>query len=169
MQHSFALTSVDWVISNITYRDNLFSCYNKTTENLIFGWFPDGRPQPGTKGCDPWIEAKILRALFGNEAVDACFKRHLSIVVDVPEITYPNVNTVWAAFSKKFKTLKSLVNYKNLVFDYLYQGMQEFYDDGVQYMEVRCQFHQHTTSIFFVLKCHAQLFCTYCLCLNFFG
>ena len=31
----------------------------------------------------------------------------------------------------------SLLNYKDLVKDYFYQGMQEFYDDGVQYMEVR--------------------------------
>jgi hypothetical protein len=31
----------------------------------------------------------------------------------------------------------SLINYEDLVRDYFYQGMLEFYQDGVQYMEVR--------------------------------
>ena len=136
MQHEFAITSIDWVVSNITYRDNLYSCYRNTTSSLIFGWYAS-QPEPGVKGCDLWVEAKILRAMFGNERVDSYFKSHLSIVVDNPEVVYPNVNTVWAAFAKRFGTLMSLLNYKNLVLDYFYQGMQEFYDDGVQYMEVR--------------------------------
>jgi hypothetical protein len=37
-----------------------------------------------------------------SKRVDAYFKSHLSIVVDNPEVAYPNVNTVWAAFSKRF-------------------------------------------------------------------
>ncbi len=36
--HEFAITSSDWVIKNITYRDNLYMCINKDNDNLQFGW-----------------------------------------------------------------------------------------------------------------------------------
>ena len=36
--HEFAITSSDWVIQNITYRDNLYMCINQDSNNLQFGW-----------------------------------------------------------------------------------------------------------------------------------
>ena len=102
----------------------------------MFGWF-ESLPETPVPDCDRWADAKVLRENLGNEKVDSYFKSYLSIVVDNPEVAYPNVNTVWAAFSKRFGALMSLLNYKDLVKDYFYQGMQEFFDDGVQYMEVR--------------------------------
>ena len=81
-----------------------------------------------------------MREEKGAEEVDKYFKSHLSIVVDNPEVAYPNVNTVWAAFAKRFSTLMTLLNFKDLVKDYFYQGLKEFYEDGVQYMEVRSEF-----------------------------
>ena len=76
----------------------------------------------------------------GAEEVDKYFRSHLSIVVDNPEAAYPNVNTVQAAFAKRFRTLMTLLNFKALAKEYFYQGLKEFYEDGVQYMEVRSEF-----------------------------
>ena len=76
----------------------------------------------------------------GAQEVDKYFKTHLSIVVDNPEVAYPNVNTVWSAFGKRFRTLKTLISFKELVAEHFYQGLKEFYDDGVQYMEIRSSF-----------------------------
>ena len=115
--------------------NQLFTTYS-FSEILLFGWY-DSEPTDGTKGCNLWYEAKLLRESFGDVEVDAYFKSHLSIVVPNPEIAYPNVNTVWKAFGKRFGTLISLINYKDLVKDYFYQGLLEFYNDKVQYMEVR--------------------------------
>ena len=36
--HEFAITSYEWVIQNITYRDNLYLCIEQDTKNLKFGW-----------------------------------------------------------------------------------------------------------------------------------
>ena len=84
-----------------------------------------------------WYDTKVLRDKFGGDKVDAYFKSHLSVIVANPEITYPNVNTIWKAFGKRFGTLISLVNFENVVKDYFYQGLLEFYNDNVQYLEIR--------------------------------
>ena len=137
--HEFAITSIDWVVSNITYRENLYSCFKEANDILAFGWF-DAQPEGAVQGCEGWKAASSMREEMGEEEVDKYFKSHLSIVVDNPEVAYPNVNTVWAAFAKRFGTLMTLLNFKDLVKDYFYQGLKEFYEDGVQYMEVRSVF-----------------------------
>ena len=137
--HSSAVTSIDWVISNITYRNNLYSCYKELEEILVFGWF-DARPGSTVKGCHGWKAASSMREEMGAQEVDKYFKTHLSIVVDNPDVAYPNVNTVWAAFGKRFRTLSALLSFKDLVKEHFYQGLKEFYDDGAQYIEVRSSF-----------------------------
>ena len=144
--HEFAITSIDWVVSNITYRDNLYSCFKNSSDLLIFGWF-DTDPEGTVSDCNGWKSAKVMRETMGAGEVDKYFKDNLSIVVDNPEMAYPNVKTVWAAFAKRFGTLMTLLNFKELARDYFYQGMKEFYEDGVQYMEVRAVFAPMCESI----------------------
>ena len=137
--HASAMTSIDWVISNITYRENLYCCNQEAEDILVFGWF-DAPPVGTVQSCSGWKSVASMREEMGVWQVDKILKTHLSIAVEDPEIAYPNINTVWVAFVKRFKTLKTLFSYKNLVKDYFYQGLKEFSDDGVQYLEVRSSF-----------------------------
>lgn len=61
--HDFAITSIDWVVSNITYRDNLYAC--TSTPSLKFGWY-NSQPGAGVGGCDVWESAKSMRESLGS-------------------------------------------------------------------------------------------------------
>jgi adenosine deaminase CECR1 len=67
--HEFAITSVDWVVANITYRDNLYSCYRDKTESLVFGWF-EALPEEPVADCDAWVSTASERESLGNERYD---------------------------------------------------------------------------------------------------
>ena len=51
--------------------------------------------------------------------------------------TYPNINSVWTAFENTLIAGSGIISYAPVFTDYFYQGLKEFYDDNVQYMEIR--------------------------------
>ena len=64
--HDFGMTSVDWVIQNVTYRDNLYMCIDNSTDSLKFGWFSTP-PELDAKCL--WMNVKDTRTLLGNHKV----------------------------------------------------------------------------------------------------
>jgi adenosine deaminase CECR1 len=103
----------------------------------MFGWFLSQPPNRARDCPTEWLSADEMRAALGSELVDEFYTYHLSIIVDNPDQAYPNVNTVWAKFQRAFASLFSLLNYPDLIKDYMYRGLEEFYEDNVQYMEIR--------------------------------
>lgn len=54
-----------------------------------------------------------------------------------PEVTYANQDIVWSKFETIFITISGLVNYAPVFRDYVFQGLEEFYQDNVFYLELR--------------------------------
>ena len=50
---------------------------------------------------------------------------------------YPDINAVWNAFERSLAAPNGIILYAPVFVDYIYQGLQSFYDDNVQYIEIR--------------------------------
>ena len=130
--HDFGITSSEWVVKNITYRDNLYVCYDNATAWTKFGWFAQ---PPTTETCD-WNSVQTMRQTIGSEAMDASLEQAISILTDNPE-EYGNVDEVWQRFDKAYGALFSLLTYIPVAKDYMYQAFLEQLEDNVQYLEFR--------------------------------
>ena len=130
--HDFGITSSEWVVKNITYRDGLYMCYDNTTSWTRFGWFA----QPPLNDTCHWMNVQTTRQMIGNEAMDTSIEQAISILTDNPD-EYANVDQVWQRFGKAYGAIFSLLTYVPVAKDYLYRGFQEQLDDNVQYMEFR--------------------------------
>lgn len=128
--HDISIASIDWVIANLTYRDNLWACFE--SGSLRFAWTlnPDD-------SCSEWESLTILRENLGSEEVDYLIKKYLVINVPNPDELYPDINAVWSAFGSALGTLTSLINYEPAFRDYFRQALVEFQADNVQLLEVR--------------------------------
>uniref|UniRef100_A0A336LR32 Adenosine deaminase n=1 Tax=Culicoides sonorensis TaxID=179676 RepID=A0A336LR32_CULSO len=129
--HDTALLSTDKLMEFIKY-DNLWMCEK---ENEIKFWFSKTKSnikQPCT-GSD-WIEVKNVR---NNEDFKVKVRKALTLYTKTPEIEYRNIKEVWNKFLSKFGAIEGLVGYKKVWKEYFKQTLQEFLDDGVQYLEFR--------------------------------
>lgn len=54
-----------------------------------------------------------------------------------PEAAYPNQDVLWSKFQTIFFTISGLISYAPVFRDYIFQGLQEFYQDNVFYLELR--------------------------------
>jgi len=66
--------------------------------------------------------------------------RQLTLIVDEPEKVYPTASVIWSRFHSVYESTFGLVHYAPVFKSYFYQALQQFYDDGVQYMELRSPF-----------------------------
>ena len=66
--------------------------------------------------------------------------RQLTVIVDEPEKVYPTASAIWSRFQSVFESTFGLLQYAPVFKSYFYQALQQFYDDGVQYMELRSLF-----------------------------
>lgn len=126
--HDLALVSTDWLITNMTYRPELYWC-QKPPENRVYFRFGS---------LDQTCNWKLV-----NESrlevpdLDATFRKSMTLETLNPEEKYKNSNEPWNSFLKTFLTIAGLVAYEKTLPDYLYQVYQEFYDDKVIYLEIR--------------------------------
>jgi adenosine deaminase CECR1 len=131
--HVTAITDLDFLVGNVTYRDNLFMCL---VDNKINFRFAAAKPDD-TADC-VWSSVSESRQNSGNVAeFDEAIYRNLTLVVPDPFNEYPNINAVWSSFEKYFVTSGGLICYEPVFHDYFYKGLEEFYEDNVQYMEIR--------------------------------
>lgn len=87
-----------------------------------------------TSDCD-WQLLSALRS--SNSSFDSFLTSKLTLVVNNPELSYPNLNSVWQAFMDIFETVAGLLGYKDVWQEYLYQVLKELYEDNVRYLEFR--------------------------------
>ncbi|KAL3284548.1 hypothetical protein HHI36_018705 [Cryptolaemus montrouzieri] len=126
--HGTALLSTKKLFQLINrFEDNLYICIENNNVKARYFTNPD-------KTCS-WLLLKDWRDK--NGTFDLYLKSHLSLIVDNPEETYRNQNEIWVKFEKIFSTLSGILNYKPVFEAYLYDVLQEFYDDNVMYLEVR--------------------------------
>lgn len=125
--HLTASAPLEFVL-NITGRRNLYGCDRNGTFQLRF--FSEERQ---TKH----LECKPLEGLKTNDSFHAFLKRHLSLVVDNPEVEYASIELVWSRFKSIFSTLYYMLSYRPVFEDYLFEALNELYQDNVFYVEFR--------------------------------
>ncbi|XP_041852437.1 adenosine deaminase 2-A [Melanotaenia boesemani] len=133
--HDFSMVDVEWLVKNATYRPH---CYMCCTDKSIRFIFSPQRPTP-LPHCSPWILLENLRAKMINTTdLDNSITRNLTLFTDKdPEAAYPNQDVVWDRFEQTFLAVWGLVTYAPVFRDYYYQGLTQFYEDNVMYLELR--------------------------------
>lgn len=126
--HDTAIGSHEYLY-NLTFEDNLYGCWKDGIYVLHFF----NKTSIG-KNCD-WQLLKTLRS--SNASFDKFLKSKLTLVVDDPDLVYPDLNSVWDAFMNIFDTVAYLYGYKPVFQKYLYQVLKELYEDNVMYLEFR--------------------------------
>ncbi|KAK0049800.1 adenosine deaminase 2 [Biomphalaria pfeifferi] len=130
--HDTALASLDWVVKSLTYTPNLYT-------KVIDGRYPQRRYKiADTHPESDWQSVSDLRKSFNDSAeFDKRLVREMTIWVENPFLAYPSINDVWTKFETYFTTIYDLVGNLTNMRLYLEESLQEFYDDGVQYMELK--------------------------------
>lgn len=131
--HDESLTTIDWLIQNVTYRDHCYMCVDKKY-NVKFHFYSSA---PASANCE-WKLVQTFRAQSGDpEAFDRLLKSNLSLVTPDPVKAYPDIDTVWNKFISYFGQTQGLMLHAPVFEDYLYEGLRQFREDNVQYLEIR--------------------------------
>ncbi|XP_063587816.1 adenosine deaminase 2-like [Penaeus indicus] len=129
--HDVLLTSVKWVVQEISYWPDLYMCQD--SEGHLFMKFmetPDS-------SC-AWQLVSELRAGYKNpKDFDWELHANLSLITENPDELYPDINTVWTAFERGLIGISGMVMYRPAWESYLYRALEEFADDSVLYLEFR--------------------------------
>ncbi|KAL9692873.1 hypothetical protein quinque_012158 [Culex quinquefasciatus] len=129
--HNTAAVSSKWVIKNLTYRSEAKLC---EVNGTVFFTVRQ------SKFCDSEPQKSITKLRAQNasaEAFDLWLESFINLKLRDPELMHTDVNTVWNDFQQIFDALKDLLMYKPFFEDYHRQMLREFYDDNVQYIELR--------------------------------
>lgn len=133
--HDFSIVDVEWLVKNVTYRENCYVCFtDDQSVQFIFSW----RPPASRLHCSSWILLRSLRETIKNSTeLDNSFIRNLTLFTEDPDRAYPSQNVVWKRFEKAFVVLFGLVTYAPVFKDYIYEALRQFYADNIMYMEIR--------------------------------
>ncbi|BFZ16190.1 hypothetical protein BsWGS_19229 [Bradybaena similaris] len=131
--HDMSVTSLDWLIKNATYRDNVYMCVS----NDSFINFHVFKVPPSQSDC-VWKSVKDERAKAASvEGFDLMLKSNLSLLVTDPLTTYPDNAHIWIRFARYFSQVFNLIFYTPIFRDYYWRTLEEFRADNVQYIELR--------------------------------
>ncbi|KAB0790640.1 hypothetical protein PPYR_14917 [Photinus pyralis] len=129
--HSSALLSFEGLY-NITREKNLHACSFNDKLRLKFMLTP---------AQDPLCKWQLVHDLRkANKSYDNWLRSQLTLDSDNPRGTYRDINQVWSTFSKIFATVKSMITYRPVFEQYVYQALKELNDDRVMYAEIRGSF-----------------------------
>ncbi|XP_030762902.1 adenosine deaminase 2-like [Sitophilus oryzae] len=131
--HFLAGVNIDWIISNITYNDNIYACYL----NNIFKLRVLQDPKQDAN-CS-WKSLKTYRKEFAdeNKSFDEFLKDKMTLGIDSLN---QSREEIWSKFKNTFSTLYDLVAYRPIFKRYIYRLLEELYEDNVFYTELRGTF-----------------------------
>lgn len=135
--HNTASVSTTWIIQNLTYRIEAEYCTNKNGLTIFTAGYH--------KNCiNKPINIVEARKKLNPDQIrdfDNWLRTKISMVKDDPEHTHSDANLVWNEFDGLFGVIKGLVTYLPFHKDFHYKMMEEFYDDGIFYTEIRTSFN----------------------------
>nr|CAH0104793.1 unnamed protein product [Daphnia galeata] len=131
--HDIAVTPLEFIINDASYRPNLYVC--TPPQDPVFFQYASSAPA-NLLDCQ-WTLVADKREQEGPEQFDSWLRSKLSLFTLTPQETYPNINSVWTAFENTLIAGSGIITYAPVFTDYFYQGLQSFYDDNVQYIEIR--------------------------------
>lgn len=132
--HDESITSIDWLVKNVTYRDHCYMCVD-STYNVNFHFYDS--PPANDSDC-PWRLVSEYRTQCGDtSAFDQSLHDNITMVTRDPGRRYPNIDAVWAKFMDYFAKVEGLMLYAPVFEDYLWEGLRQIREDNVQYVEIR--------------------------------
>ncbi|XP_018018332.1 adenosine deaminase 2 [Hyalella azteca] len=132
--HDTGLTSINFVVQNLTYWDGLYICY------LDYGPIFKFSASPPSEGAcpDAWSLVSTERAAASSPSdFDAALYKNLTMGVDNPLEAYPDVDAAWVRFNQYFASMDGILSYRAAFEAYHTQTLTEMRDDGVTYLEFR--------------------------------
>lgn len=130
--HDTAVLKPEYLL-NITYWDNLYVCIIEDDMNFLFS-----KDVPEADCETKWqLMSDIRRSENDIESFDERVKKHFSIVIDNPNETYGDVNTVWNRFMHYFTVTTPFLSYKPAWEYYFYEVMKALREENVMYLEIR--------------------------------
>ncbi|XP_026949004.1 adenosine deaminase 2 isoform X3 [Sagmatias obliquidens] len=144
--HDFSIVSVDWLVRNVTYRPHCYFCLTpRGTPQFRFA--RSTPPTLNTTECPAWVLLEKFRKGLPNVTeFDHSLLRNFTLVTENPQETYANQDAVWAKFETIFFAIAGLVSYAPVFRDYISQGLEEFYQDNVLYLELRAMLYPSLAS-----------------------
>ncbi|XP_017863453.1 PREDICTED: adenosine deaminase CECR1 [Drosophila arizonae] len=131
--HDTALCSTKSIIE-LTYYDHLWICQQAGDLSAAALRFAKAKPDALTDpNCD-WSLLSEVRKQYGADKVDEYLAERLTLY---PTTDFQDINAAWTRFTQIFQLLDGLLMYAPVWSDYYYKALQEFYADGVQYLEFR--------------------------------
>lgn len=133
--HDTALLSTEKIIE-FTYRENLWILGDlDDTENPPRFLFSMETPV-AVNGLQ-WSSVADIRLALTPQIFDQKLHTLLNLYSTDPTIEHRDINYVWRRFKSIFGVLGGIVCYDQVWKAYYYQALQEFVEDGVQYLEFR--------------------------------
>ncbi|XP_037701372.1 adenosine deaminase 2 [Choloepus didactylus] len=138
--HDFSILSGDWLLKNVTYRPYCHFCI--TPKGAIqFKFAHPTPPTPKPTECSEWVLLEKYRKQLQNVTeFDDRLLKNFTLMTENPELVYANQDAIWSKFESIFFTISGLVHYAPVFKDYIFQCLQEFYQDNVFYLELRATF-----------------------------
>lgn len=131
--HDTALCSTEAIIE-LTYRDSLWICQQTGDLSASALRFSKEKPAALTEqNCD-WRLLSEVRQAYGAGKVDKYLSERLTLY---PTTDFLDINDAWSRFMDIFGLLDGLLMYAPVWGEYYYKALQEFLNDGVQYLEFR--------------------------------
>ncbi|XP_026481494.1 adenosine deaminase 2-like [Ctenocephalides felis] len=128
--HNSAMVSSEYLVKNLTYRENLYAKFDDDNENIVELRFLN------SSDTTDWISVETIRKNKGDDYDDWMIKQltlheaHAGL----------GVNEIWSRFQKLFSIIKPLIHYAPVWQDHIYQMLKEFHEDNVSYLEFRTSF-----------------------------
>ncbi|XP_043644210.1 adenosine deaminase 2 [Drosophila teissieri] len=131
--HDTSMCSSRAVIK-MTYRENLWVCTTQDGCRVEEFRFAKDKPKDVNFENGEWLPMEKLRELRGEENLRKYLRMRLSMY---PLASFTSNAHAWRHMMGIFDLLDGLLQYAPLWGEYYYNALQEFYADGVQYVEVR--------------------------------
>ncbi|XP_059164003.1 adenosine deaminase AGSA-like [Physella acuta] len=134
--HDQSMVSPDWIIKNVTYRDNLYMCQWQG-QLCRFKFF-----NASAVGSDcQWKSVQAERAAASDvKAFDLSLKNNISLLVQDPFLAFADNQAAWSRFSRFFGQIYAMMTYLPVYRDMFWRTLEEFREGNVQYVEVRGDF-----------------------------
>ncbi|XP_058600219.1 adenosine deaminase 2 isoform X1 [Neofelis nebulosa] len=135
--HDFSILSMNWLVKNVTYRPHCHFCVTPSGY-LKFKFAYPAPPTPKPAECSEWVLLEKYRKELQNVTeFDNRLLQTFTLMTENPEVAYANQDAVWSKFNSIFFTISGLVHYAPVFRDYVFQALEEFYQDNVLYLELR--------------------------------
>ncbi|KAI8822899.1 uncharacterized protein EV422DRAFT_522623 [Fimicolochytrium jonesii] len=145
--HLEAMVDMKWLINTTVEGEHGSTCFVRYEEKTVptfdqavarkekFAFFKFASSSSGLPPDEGWATCKEVRDAFpgGANAYDSHLELQNSVIRDI----FKNDDAAWAQFLMSFEMLGSILRYDPMFEAYIGRLIQQFYEDGILYVEIR--------------------------------